>query len=118
MNRSDDPGQEAVLEQMPFTSEEWEQTPAAVQEFVLSLIAQVQRLEAEVATLSERVNRNSRNSSKPPSSDEPNVSSQSNKRAKGKRKRGAQPGHKGTRRKLVPIEQVKEEYDMGASLKL
>ena len=115
MDQSDGTTQEIILEQMPFTSEEWEQTPAAVQEFILSLIVQVQRLEAEVATLRERVNRNSRNSSKPPSSDGPDVSSQPSKRAKGKRKRGAQPGHKGTRRKLAPIEQVKEEYDVKPS---
>lgn len=99
-------------EQLPFSETEWAQTPPAVQEFVLALVAHVQVLETELATLHERVNRNSRNSSKPPSSDGPDVPSKPRQRAKSKRKRGAQPGHKGTARKLVPIEQVKDRYDV------
>ncbi len=104
--------QETLSEQMPFSDEEWEQTPKAVQEFVQSLIVHVQTLEATVGALREQVNRNSRNSSKPPSSDGPEVPPKPRRRAKGKRKRGAQPGHKGTTRKLVPIEQVKESHDV------
>lgn len=103
--------QETRPEQAPFSDEEWAQTPPAVQEFVLALVARVQALEAEVANLREQVNRNSRNSSKPPSSDGPNEP-KPRKRARSKRKRGGQPGHKGTTRKLVPIEQVKESYDV------
>jgi len=83
-----------------------------VQEFVLSLIVRVQALEAEVAALREQLNRNSRNSSQPPSSDGPEVPPKPRRRAKSRRKRGAQPGHQGVRRKLVPIEQVKEEHDV------
>ena len=63
--------QETLSEQIPFSDEEWAQTPKAVQEFVLSLIVRVQALEAEVAALREQLNRSSRNSSKPPSSDGP-----------------------------------------------
>ncbi len=101
------------LEQMPFSEEEWAQTPPAVQEFVLALVIGVQELEAELATLREQVNRNSRNSSQPPSSDGPNVPPQPRKPAtNGKRQRGGQPGHPGTTRKLVPIEQVKDSYDI------
>jgi len=79
---------------------------------VLSLIARVQALEAEVSALRERLDRNSRNSSRPPSSDGPDVPRKPRQRAKSGRKRGAQPGHKGTTRKLVPIEQVKECHDV------
>ena len=61
------------LEQMPFSEKEWEQTPPAVQEFVLALVISVQELKAEVAALREQVNRNSRNSSQPPSSDGPST---------------------------------------------
>jgi transposase len=104
--------QGTLSEQMPFSDEEWAQTPKAVQEFVLSLIVRVQALEAEVAALREQLNRNSRNSSKPPSSDGPEVPPKPRQRAKSGRKRGAQPGHKGTTRKLVPIEQVKESHDV------
>jgi transposase len=99
-------------EQPPFSEAEWSQTPPAVQEFVLALVAHVQVLETELATLRERVNRNSHNSSKPPSSDGPDVPTKPRQRAKSKRKRGAQPGHKGTTRKLVPIEQVKDSHDI------
>lgn len=100
-------------EQTIFSEQEWAQTPPAVQEFVLALLLRVQELEAELATLRERVNRNSRNSSQPPSSDGPNVPPQPRKPAKnGKRRRGGQPGHPGTTRKLVPPEQVKDSYDI------
>ena len=86
---------------MPFSDEEWAQTPKAVQEFVLSLLARIQAMEAELADLREQVNRNSRNSSQRPSSDGPQVPPQPRKRTKSGRKRGAQKGHKGTTRKLV-----------------
>jgi len=104
--------QEAIPEQVPLSAEEWAQTPAAVRGFVLSLLVHVQELEAEIAALRERVNRDSHNSSKPPSSDGPGGSRKPRRRAKSGRKRGAQPGHKGRTRKLVPIEQVKESHDI------
>jgi transposase len=113
MTGSGETDQETVLEQMPFSTEEWAQTPLAVQEFVLSLVVRVQTLEAEVAALREQLNRNSRNSSQPPSNDGPEVP-KPHRRAKSGRKRGAQPGHKGTTRKLVAIEQVKESLDVKA----
>jgi hypothetical protein len=60
--------QEINRVQMPFSAEEWSQTPPAVQEFVLSLLVRMQVLEEEVATLREQLNGNSGNSSQPPSS--------------------------------------------------
>jgi transposase len=104
--------QETQSEQMPFTEQEWAQTPSAVQEFVLTQMARVQKLEAELAALREQVKRNSRNSSKPPSSDGPEVPPKPRKQSKNKRQRGGQPGRKGTTRKLVPIEQVKDSHDI------
>jgi len=103
---------ETTPEQMPFSAEEWAQTPKAVQEFVLSLVVHVQALEAEITTLRERVNRNSRNSSRPPSSDGAKVLRKPRQRAKSGRKRGAQKGHQGVKRELVPVEQVKEVHDV------
>lgn len=97
---------------MAFSEDEWAQTPPAVQEFVLGLVAHVQELETEISALRERVNRSSRNSSKPPSSDGPDAPPKPRKRSKSERKRGGQPGHKGTTRKLAPIEQVKDSYDL------
>ncbi|MCI0673844.1 MAG: IS66 family transposase [Myxococcaceae bacterium] len=55
-----------------------------------------------MAELKARLNTNSTNSGKPPSSDGPEV--QRRPRKKKGRKRGGQPGHKGTRRQLVPTE--------------
>ena len=112
MTQTDGTIQEEYHEQMPFSAEEWAQTPKAVQEFVMSMVARMQELEAELSTLRERVNQNSHNSSQPPSSDGPSVPRKTNKRAKSGRKRGAQKGHKGTTRKLVPLEQVKESFDI------
>lgn len=97
--------------QMPFLAEEWVQTPAAVQEFVLSLIVRLQALETEVADLREQLNRNSGNSSQPPSGDGPDLPP-SAQQTKSERKCGGQPGHKGTTRKLVPLEQVEASHDL------
>lgn len=112
MTQSNEVAQETTPEQMPFSAEEWAQTPRAVQEFVLSLMAHVQALEAEMVTLREQANRNSRNSSRPPSSDGPEVPRKPRQRAKSGRKRGGQKGHQGAKRKLVPVEQVKEVRDV------
>lgn len=101
---------------LPFSAEEWDQTPPAVQEFVLSLLVRVQTLEAEVTRLREQLNRNSGNSSQPPSSDGPKQVSKAVRRAKSERQRGGQPGHTGTTRKLVPLEQVKARYELKPSV--
>ncbi len=112
MVQSSETIQEASQQQMPFSSGEWAQTPETVQEFVLFLLARIQAMEAELADLREQVNGNSRNSSRPPSSDGPSVPPRTSKRAKSGRRRGAQKGHKGTTRKLVPVEEAKESFDI------
>jgi transposase len=98
-----------TIDQMPFTAEEWGQTPPAVQQFVLTLLITLQSVQAENVDLQERFNRHSGNSSRPPSSDGPEVErkprSQTNNEG---RNRGGQPGHKGTTRTLIPVEEVKE----------
>jgi transposase len=112
MTQADEMTQGEFQKQMPFTTEEWAQTPKAVQEFVLFLLARMQAMETELADLREQVNRNSRNSSRPPSSDGPGVPAKASKGDRNRRKRGAQKGHKGTKRKLVPVEEVKESFDI------
>ena len=57
-------------------------------------------LQVQVQLLEERVNLNSRNSSKPPSSDGPGSGNRAQRRAS-QRKRGAQPGHKGHSRAML-----------------
>jgi transposase len=95
---------------LEITPEDWQQTPASAQALLLRLHTQVGALTQEVAQLREQLDRNSRNSSQPPSSDPP-AQKAPQKRAtsttKG-RKRGGQPGHKGHHRLLIPSEQVNQ----------
>ena len=102
---------EAQINEAAISAEDWAKTPTAIQELVLAMLVRIRELEAEVAALKEQVNRNSRNSSLPPSSDGPQVSRES-KEKNSNRKQGGQPGHKGARRELVAVEQVKEEHDI------
>lgn len=108
------------------TVADWEATPNSVQTLVYTLLPaveemqqivpqlqkqieqqhkQIEQQQQRINQLEEQVGKNSRNSSKPPSSDPPNVKKPPPK-AKGERKRGGQPGHKGRGRKLKPAEEV------------
>jgi transposase len=69
------------------------------------LAARIEQLEQQQALLQEQVKLNSRNSSKPPSSDGPGQPNRAQRRASG-RKRGAQKGHPGAYRALRPQTQV------------
>ena len=71
------------------------------------LIEANRRLEARVGELEQRLNRNSRNSSLPPSQDPPAAPPRPQQPASG-RSRGGQPGHAGTNRPLLPLAQVDE----------
>ena len=104
---------------LPVPQEDWERTPLSVQAVVIalwhenhlrkqqvvSLQEAVNTLQGEVEKLRERVNKNSQNSSKPPSSDAPQKRSYPKPEPSG-RKKGGQPGHAGKGRKLKPIEKV------------
>ena len=104
---------------LPVPQEDWERTPLSVQAVVIALwheshlrkqqVASLQEavntLQGEVEKLHERVNKNSQNSSKPPSTDAPQKRSYPKPEASG-RKKGGQPGHAGKGRKLKPIEKV------------
>ena len=89
--------------------EVWEQAPEAVQVVLSGLVThyeqRITQLEAEVRDLTARLNQNSQNSSKPPSSDGPQVKRKPPKPLLG-RKAGGQPGHPPYQRALVPIEKV------------
>jgi transposase len=97
----------------PFSQALWDQTPVAVQDYIEALEARVaalegsvQRLEAAVQHLTEHVQQNSRNSSRPPSSDPPQASGKYSRREPSGRRPGGQPGHEGHARALVPVEEV------------
>ena len=90
----------------PFPPELWEQTPIAVRAYIRTLEARVAALEATIQQLLERLQQDSHNSSRPPSSDLPHALRQHPRRVPRGRKRGGQPGHQGQSRALVPIEEV------------
>jgi len=89
--------------------EVWEQAPPPVQGVMRAMVdyheQRIAKLEAEVRDLTARLNQNSQNSSKPPSSDGPHVKRKPPKPFTG-RKPGGQPGHTPHQRVLVPIEKV------------
>ncbi len=94
------------------SASDWEATPSAVQSVIISMHAQIiamhaqiVRLEARVRDLEERLNRNSHNSSKPPSSDPPGTPRTPSRKPSGKLS-GGQPGHPGAYRPLVPLDKV------------
>src|SRR4051794_13641244 len=97
--------------QPPIPAELWGQIPPPAQAAILALVRQyeqrLQALQKQVDDLHHRLNQNSTNSSRSPSSDPPHVKRPPPKPNSG-RKRGGQPGHKRQQRPLVPPEQVKE----------
>jgi len=102
----------SLLAEVPIIQEEWDKTPLSVQAVMLALWQENQELKQQVAhirvemgKLREQANKNSQNSSKPPSSDIFHSRKYPKKEASGQ-KQGGQPGHKGRGRKLKPLAQV------------
>jgi len=69
----------------------------------------IRALEQRIKELEAQLNQNSRNSSRPPSSDGPKKSRTTTQKSKKGRKPGGQPGHKGTTLKMVPSAEAKIE---------
>jgi transposase len=97
----------------PLSDLDWALTPQAVKQYIVELeniVGQLAKrheaLEKRTDTLETRLNQNSQNSSKPPSSDGP-FKKPKRKRKKGKRKRGGQKGHKGHRQQMLAPTAVK-----------
>jgi transposase len=97
----------------PFSQAVWDQIPAAVQDYITALEARmaalgaaVQRLEATVQHLTERLQQDSRTSSRPPSSDPPQALGKRPRREPSGRRPGGQPGHEGQTRMLIPVGKV------------
>ena len=103
---------------------DWLATPPSVRSLILSqqeeirvlrqeneqMRQQLTALAAELASLRERIGRNSRNSSKPPSSDGQGFKTRIPRKGSG-RKRGGQPGHPGAGPELLPVERCEESHD-------
>lgn len=75
---------------------------------ISELKGKVEELTKLVMSLKEQLGKNSGNSSNPPSSDSPGERGERRGKSKSERKRGGQPGHPGSKRKLAPPEQVSE----------
>lgn len=89
---------------------ELEREGAAKDARIAELEGRVTALEKQLAELLEKLGRNSLNSHLPPSSDPPGT--HAGKGKKSGRKRGGQPGHGGVTRKLVPIEEVDQVFNL------
>lgn len=95
----------SLPDSLPITQEDWNNTPPAVTALISVLWEEISALRKQVATLQEQVGQNSKNSSRPPSSDPPSIPKA--KRMPSGRKRGGQLGHQGVTRPLKPLEEVK-----------
>lgn len=91
----------------PFLDKDFQATPEPVRRYVIQLenfvvkqLKETEDLKKRVTELENRLNKNSQNSSKPPSSDPP-YKKAPKKDKKGKRNRGGQKGHKGHQQKLM-----------------
>lgn len=112
-----------MSEKLPLPIDVWQRTPPEARELLLyleevvqenkQLRLRIEQLESRVKELEEQLALNSKNSSKPPSSDGPKDSDtkkdekKDNKQTgKKRRKRGGQPGHEGKTRELKPVDEV------------
>jgi transposase len=85
----------------PLPPDLFDSLPSVVQAYILALEA----LTARVAELEARLNQNSSNSSKPPSSDGPHVKPAPPTPPSGQR-RGGQPGHPRDERVILPPDEL------------
>jgi transposase len=92
-----DEGRDAVVSVLLALSVQNERLEAQVEK----LTARVAKQDERIATLERQLNRSSRNSSQPPSADPPGASPRRGKDLSG-RKQGAQSGHEGKGRELLP----------------
>jgi transposase len=97
----------------PLPPEVWKRMPVEAQAYiraldvrVVVLEATVQRLQATIQQLTERLQHDSRTSSRPPSSDPPQATGKRQRREPSGRRPGGQPGHEGQARAMLPVEAV------------
>jgi len=89
-----------------------------VVEVLLAMDRRIQQLEARVEKLERQLAKNSRNSSLPPSSDPPGKRQSPRGKDRSGRSQGAQPGHEGRGRDLLPacaVDEVIEHWPKPAA---
>ena len=99
---------------LPFSAEDWGKTPESVKQHVLNLckiisehLKTVADLRDKVEKLEARLNQNSSNSNRPPSSDSPYQKEKATE-SKKKGKSGRKKGRKGSRQKLLSATETRE----------
>jgi transposase len=92
----------------PFTPQDWEQTPPAVQAYLHTMRDALGQLQDRVETLAARLKQNSTTSSQPPSADSPYKKPRRRTTSTTPRKAGGKPGHPGHRQVLLPPTTVHE----------
>ena len=97
-------GRDAVVSVLLAFSEQNERLEAQVEQ----LTARVARQDERIASLERQLGRSSRNSSAPPSSDPPGKRQSPRSKDSSERKQGAQDGHEGHGRELLPASAVDE----------
>jgi transposase len=106
-------GRDAVVSVLLALSAQNERLEAQVEQ----LTARVARQDERIATLERQLGRSSRNSSQPPSADPPSATPRRGKDSAG-RSQGAQPGHEGKGRPLLPawaVDEVVEHWPTGCA---
>jgi len=86
-------------------------TLARCLEIIAAQAGEITQLREEMALLQERLKLDSRNSSKPPSSNGPGSGGNRAQRRASERARGAQKGHKGTSRAMLGVDAVDQVID-------
>src|SRR5437763_8456117 len=92
----------------PFTPQDWEQTPPAVQAYLRTVRGELYQLQDRVETLEARLTQNSTTSSRPPSSDSPYKKPRRHTSSTTPRKAGGKPGLPGHRQAFLPPTTVHE----------
>src|SRR5262245_11699037 len=96
--------------QPPIPESLWDTVPPEAQTAILAVIVS---LEKRISDLEVQLRQNSTNSSKPPSTDPPDVKlKRQPPSSPSGRKRGGQPGHQRHSRALVRPEQVRETFEV------
>jgi transposase len=92
----------------PFTPQDWEQTPPAVQAYLHTVRDELGQLQDRVETLEARLHQDSTTSQRPPSSDNPYKKPRQRTIATTPRKAGGKLGHPGHRQAFLPPTTVHE----------
>jgi transposase len=92
----------------PFTPQDWEQTPPAVQAYLRTMRDALGQLQDRVETLEARLTQHSTTSSQPPSADSPYKRPRRRTTSTTPRKAGGKPGHQGHRQELLAPTRVVE----------